>query len=114
MRQHPAFEARAALVALQSYERPIHPFAAMPRGEKPWLRLRGRSGRPCARTMQHEIPAPGYTRISGKRPPPAEWGDKLWCQLRSGWVDEFGPWRVDTTRWIWDGTDGDVVAVKRD
>jgi len=64
--------------------------------------------------MIEPIPADGFTLISGKRPPPPAWGEKLWCQLRTGWVDRFGPWPVKTTRWIHDGSAGDVVAVKRE
>jgi hypothetical protein len=64
--------------------------------------------------MMREIPAPGFTIISGKRNPPASWGERLWCQLRTGWVDEFAPWPVKTTRWVHDGSAGDVVAVKRE
>jgi hypothetical protein len=63
--------------------------------------------------MKYPIPAPGFVTISGKRKPPKSMGDKLWCQLLTGWVDEFGPWDVSTTRWIHDGTAGDVVAVKK-
>lgn len=60
------------------------------------------------------IPAPGFTMISGTRKPPASWGEKVWCQLRSGWVDLIAPWPVKTTRWIHDGTAGDVVAVRKE
>ena len=63
--------------------------------------------------ISYPIPAPGYQEITGKRKPPASMGDKLYCQLRSGICDEK-PWPVETTRWIHDGTEGDVVAVKRD
>lgn len=62
--------------------------------------------------MQREIPAKGYVRISGTRPPPANMGTHLYCQLRNGWCDPV-PWPVHTTRWVWDGTVGDVVAIKR-
>lgn len=58
------------------------------------------------------IPAPGFQKISGHRAPPKSMGEELWCQLRNGWVDSV-PWPVSTTRWKHDGTDGDVVAVKR-
>ena len=64
--------------------------------------------------MMHPIPAPGYTLISGKRRPPASWGTHLWCQLRNGWCDMFAPWPVATTRWVHDGTAGDVVAVRKE
>ena len=63
--------------------------------------------------MMHPVPAPGYSLISGTRKPPASWGEKLFCQLRMGWCDP-NPWPVHTTRWVHDGTDGDVVAVKRE
>ena len=63
--------------------------------------------------MMHPIPAAGFSIITGTRKPPASWGEHLWCQLRTGWVDEFAPWPVSTTRWLHDGTAGDVVAVKR-
>lgn len=62
--------------------------------------------------MRQPIPAPGYTRISGKRSPPKSWGDKLLCQIRNGWCDPV-PWPVATTRWLHDGTTGDVVAVRQ-
>lgn len=62
--------------------------------------------------MRQPIPAPGFTKISGKRNPPASMGDELWCQIRTGWCDEFAPWKVETTRWIHDGSAGDVVAVR--
>lgn len=62
--------------------------------------------------MQREIPAPGYVRISGKRPPPPEFGTHLYCQLRNGFCDPT-PWPIATTRWIWDNTAGDVVAIRR-
>ena len=64
--------------------------------------------------MIEAIPAPGFTMISGKRKPTAAWGEKLWCQLRTGWVDRFAPWPVATTNWIHQGTAGDVVAVRKD
>ncbi len=63
--------------------------------------------------MRHPIPAPGFVLISGKRKPPASMGTMLWCQLRNGFVDEAGPWPVATTRWVHDGTTGDVVAVRK-
>ena len=66
------------------------------------------------------IPAPGYTRISGHRAPPKDWGDKLYCQIRNGWCDTV-PWPVSITRWKWDldtqgkviEHPGDVVAVRK-
>lgn len=62
--------------------------------------------------MQHDIPAPGFQLVSGKRSPPKDW-EKVWVQLRGGWVDHHGPWPVEGPRWIHDGTAGDIVAVKK-
>lgn len=59
------------------------------------------------------IPAPGYSLISGKRKPPSSWGDELWCQLRSGWCDEFGPWSVRDANWIHSGSNADIIAVRK-
>ena len=64
--------------------------------------------------MMQPVPAPGFQLISGKRKPPASWGERLWCQLRTGWVDEHGPWLVSTTNWLHTGSDGDVVAIRKD
>lgn len=58
------------------------------------------------------IPAPGYTLISGKRRPPASWGDELWCQIRTGHIGAR-PWPVATTRWVHENHPGDVVAVRK-
>tara|TARA_B100000678_G_scaffold218887_1_gene186234 strand:+ start:72 stop:269 length:198 start_codon:yes stop_codon:yes gene_type:complete len=63
--------------------------------------------------MMRDIPAPGYHQISGKRRPPKSWGEELWCQIRTGWCDMHGPWKVETTNFIHDGSAGDVVAVRR-
>lgn len=64
--------------------------------------------------MIQPIPAPGYTKITGKRRPPKSWGDELHCQLRNGHIDPFGkPWPVKDVRWVHDETDGDVVAVRK-
>ena len=63
--------------------------------------------------MMHPIPAPGFSLISGKRKPPASWGEKLFTQLRMGWCDPT-PWPVATTRWVHDGSAGDVVAVRKE
>lgn len=64
--------------------------------------------------VRYAVPAPGFRMISGKRKPPASMGDRLWCQIRNGMVDLHAPWPVETTRWIWDGSTGDVVAIKRE
>ena len=64
--------------------------------------------------MMLPVPAPGFTTISGKRRPPKTMGTHLHCQLRNGTVDPYGePWPVAEVRWVHDGTNGDVVAVKR-
>lgn len=70
--------------------------------------------------MKREVPAPGYTRISGNRAPPKRLGKELWCQLRNGFTD-ISPWPVETTRWRWERDEagnviehpGDVVAVRK-
>ena len=62
--------------------------------------------------MEREIPAPGYQLISGKRKPPASMGTHLFCQLRNGWCDPT-PWPIATSRWVHDGSEGDIVAVKK-
>jgi len=63
--------------------------------------------------MIRPIPAPGYRLISGKRKPPASWGERLFTQLRMGWCDPL-PWPVSTTVFIHTGSAGDVVAVRRE
>jgi hypothetical protein len=63
--------------------------------------------------MIYPVPAPGYSLITGTSKPPASWGERVWCQIRTGRCDLFAPWAVTTTRWVHDGTDGDVVAVRR-
>ena len=62
--------------------------------------------------MKHEIPAPGFRLVSGKRAPA---DGKWWVQLRSGWVDKLAPWPAKGPRWKWgDKPDSaDIVAVKR-
>ena len=64
--------------------------------------------------MISPIPAPGFTATNGKRAPRKSWGEKVWCQLKTGWVDEHGPWLVATTVWVHTGSDGDVVAIRKD
>lgn len=66
--------------------------------------------------MKHEVPAPGYVRISGKRKPPASMGTHLWCIIRGGEngpVIAKDPWPVHTCNWIHDGGAGDIIAIKR-
>jgi hypothetical protein len=58
------------------------------------------------------IPAPGYSRISGKKNPPNA-SDGYWVQLRTGWCDDLSPWPAIGPRWIHDGTAGDVIAVRK-
>lgn len=60
--------------------------------------------------MKHDIPAPGFTLTSGKRGPRE---GKWWVQLRTGWVDELGPWPSQGPRWVHDGSEFDVIAVKQ-
>lgn len=62
--------------------------------------------------MLREVPAPGYVRISGTRPPPPDFGTHLYVQLRNGWVPE-DPWPIDGPRWKHDGSVGDIVAIRR-
>jgi hypothetical protein len=62
--------------------------------------------------MQREMPAKGYTKANGTRGPRKEWGEKVYVQLRNGMCPPE-PWPVHTTRWVHDGTAGDVVAIKR-
>jgi len=58
-----------------------------------------------------EIPAPGYTKIDGTRPPrdpTAQWH----IQLRNGFCDEQHSYVANQIIWKHDGSSGDVVAVK--
>ena len=60
--------------------------------------------------MKKEIPAPGFTMVSGKQgPAEGEW----WVQLRNGWVDELGTWPAKGPRWKHDGSPHDIVAVRK-
>lgn len=65
----------------------------------------------CWQGMKADVPAPGFRLVSGKRGPRG--GEKFWVQLRSGWVDELGPWPANGPRWEHDGSAFDVVAVRR-
>lgn len=56
--------------------------------------------------------APGYTAANGKRAPNKSWGTTVYVQLRCGTLPKE-PWPVSTTRWIHDGTDGDVIAIRK-
>ena len=58
------------------------------------------------------IPAPGFTLTKGRKPKLPE-DAKLLVQIRlMGWVDQ-NPWAVGTTNFKQDGSEGDVVAVRR-
>jgi len=63
--------------------------------------------------MMREIPAPGYSPISGKRRPPSAWGDALFIQLRTmGWCPP-DPYPVVTCNFIHTGSGADIVAVRK-
>ena len=54
----------------------------------------------------------GYTACPGdKAPSVRKWGDSVMVVLRCGVTS--GPWPIRGTRWIHDGTAGDVIAIKR-
>ena len=58
------------------------------------------------------IPAEGFTLTKGRKPRLPD-DAKLLVQIRlMGWVDP-NPWPVGTTNFKQDGSEGDVVAVKR-
>jgi hypothetical protein len=61
--------------------------------------------------MHHEIPAPGFQLVSGKRKPPdpGPW----FIQLRMGFADTRIAYDRDQIEWIHQGHSGDVVAVKK-
>lgn len=61
-----------------------------------------------------KIPAPGFVRISGERPPPDKTA-KWIVQFRNGWIDAQHTYTADQIRWkhheppcAWD-----VVAVRK-
>ena len=56
------------------------------------------------------IPALGFTLISGKRAPT---DGEYFCQFRNGLVDEDFKRTPQSMRWVHDGGDWDIVAVKR-
>lgn len=62
----------------------------------------------------HSIPAPGFSMITGEANPPNT-KDGYFVQLRSGWVDELGPWPAKGPRWIWGARhdSADIVAVRK-
>ena len=54
---------------------------------------------------------PGFRRVNGKRDPPK--GDKRYhIQLRQGFADTRIAYTAEQLVWIWDGSAGDVVAVR--
>jgi hypothetical protein len=61
--------------------------------------------------MQHDVPAAGYRITSGKRAPPK--AETYWVQFRNGWCDLHGPYPAHGPRWIHDGSEWDIVAVKQ-
>lgn len=55
---------------------------------------------------------PGYTRCPGNRAPSVKrWGDRVMVVLRCG--IQSGPWPIATTRWVHDGTEGDVIGIRK-
>lgn len=57
------------------------------------------------------IPANGFRLISGKRSPPK--GDKRYeVQFRNSYVDRKHSYTAAELRWIHDGSDWDVVAIR--
>lgn len=54
---------------------------------------------------------PGFRRVSGKRKPP-DADKRYYIQLRQGFVDERNSYTRDQLVWIWDGSAGDVVAIR--
>ncbi len=60
-----------------------------------------------------EIPD-GYIRCPGDRAPSVSlWGERVYCFLRCGVVAKE-PWPIKTTRWVHDGTAGDVIAIRKE
>lgn len=61
--------------------------------------------------MFHEIPAPGFRLVSGKRAPPTS-DKRYFVQARNGFADERHTYTAVQLRWKHDGSSGDIVAVK--
>jgi len=61
--------------------------------------------------MFRDIPAPGYSIISGKKRPPDD-GKLYGIQLRNGFCDEQHRYTAAQIDWIHTGSAGDVCAVK--
>ena len=64
-----------------------------------------------ARTESDHSPAEGYRLTTGKRAPNE---GKYWVQFRNGWCDLHGPYPAKGPRWIHDGSEWDIVAVRKD
>lgn len=56
------------------------------------------------------IPADGYQLVSGRQKP---MDGEYFCQFRNGLVDEDYRRTPASMRWIHNGSDWDIVAVKR-
>lgn len=62
--------------------------------------------------MFREVPAPGFKRISGEKPPNFGAEQRYTVQLRMGWCDMANQYTASQLNWIHDGSGGDIVAVK--
>ena len=60
---------------------------------------------------RREIPALGFQIVSGKRNPPKD--EKWYVQFRGGYVDEKHSYSAEQLRWKHNGSEWDVVAVKK-
>lgn len=61
--------------------------------------------------VQHEIPAPGFRMVSGKRSPPK--GEQRYeVQFRCGYVDDRNTYTAAQLVWQHHGHGWDVVAVR--
>lgn len=61
--------------------------------------------------MVNDIP-PGFTRISGKRPPPDD-GSKYHIHLRCGFTDTRIAYEPRQLVWLHGGHAGDILAVRK-
>lgn len=59
------------------------------------------------------IPAPGFRLVSGKRGPPAGDNVRYQVQFRNGFIDQNNTYTAGQLRWKHDGSDWDVVAVRK-
>lgn len=55
--------------------------------------------------------APGFRKITGKRSPNS--GTKYEVQFRCGYVDHKHTYEAHQLRWTHDGSDWDVIAVRK-